>query len=86
MGSLIVSAADETRVPAGGALAVDREGFARLVTERIRNHQNIAVVEAEAQALPEPPAIVATGPLTRFCKASKRFWVKACIFMMRPRL
>lgn len=64
MGSLIVSAADETRVPAGGALAVDREGFARLVTERIRNHPNIAVVEAEAQALPEPPAIVATGPLT----------------------
>ena len=49
MGSLIVSSADETRVPAGGALAVDRQGFARLVTERIRNHPNITVVEAEAE-------------------------------------
>ena len=62
--SLIVSVADETRVPAGGALAVDRTRFAALVTERIRNHPNIMVVEAEAEALPEPPAIVATGPLT----------------------
>lgn len=62
--SLIVSAADKTRVPAGGALAVDRTRFAALVTERIRNHSNIMVVETEAEALPEPPAIVATGPLT----------------------
>lgn len=64
MGSLILACADETRVPAGGALAVDREGFARLVTERIRNHPNITVVEAEAEEIPEPPAIIATGPLT----------------------
>ncbi len=62
--SLIVSAADETRVPAGGALAVDRMRFAALVTERIQSHPNIMVVETEAEALPEPPAIVATGPLT----------------------
>ncbi len=64
MGSVILACADETRVPAGGALAVDREGFARLVTERIKNHPNITVVEAEATEIPEPPAIIATGPLT----------------------
>ncbi len=64
MGSVIIACADETRVPAGGALAVDREGFARLVTERIKNHPNITVVEAEATEIPEPPAIIATGPLT----------------------
>ena len=80
MGSLIVSAADETRVPAGGALAVDREGFARLVTERIRNHPN--------RRCRNRPQSLQPGRLrmARFCKASKRFWVKACIFMMRPRL
>ena len=64
LGSLIVSAADAARVPAGGALAVDRTGFARIITERIRNHPNITVVEEIAEHLPEPPAIVATGPLT----------------------
>ena len=64
MGSVIIACADKTRVPAGGALAVDREGFARLVTERIKNHPNITVVEAEATEIPEPPAIIATGPLT----------------------
>ncbi|MBE5785660.1 MAG: methylenetetrahydrofolate--tRNA-(uracil(54)-C(5))-methyltransferase (FADH(2)-oxidizing) TrmFO [Clostridiales bacterium] len=64
MGSVILACADATRVPAGGALAVDREGFARLVTERIKNHPNITVMEAEATEIPEPPAIIATGPLT----------------------
>ncbi len=62
--SLIVSCADETRLPAGGALAVDRAGFARLVTERVKNHPNITVVEEEVTSLPEPPCVVATGPLT----------------------
>lgn len=64
IGSLIMACADETRLPAGGALAVDREGFARLVTERIRSHPNIRVVEEEVEALPEPPCVIATGPLT----------------------
>ncbi len=64
LGSLILWAADQTRVPAGGALAVDREGFSRLVTQRIEAHPNIEVVHEEAQSLPEGPAIVATGPLT----------------------
>ncbi|HWQ59069.1 MAG TPA: methylenetetrahydrofolate--tRNA-(uracil(54)-C(5))-methyltransferase (FADH(2)-oxidizing) TrmFO [Clostridia bacterium] len=64
IGSLIVSCADETRLPAGGALAVDREGFAKLVTMRIRQHPNIKVVEEEVTELPEPPCIIATGPLT----------------------
>ncbi len=63
-GSLILSCALETRVEAGGCLAVDREGFARLVTERIRNHPRITVVEEEVTQVPEGPVIIATGPLT----------------------
>jgi len=65
LGSLILTCADETRVEAGGALAVDRHGFARLVTERIRSHPHITVVESEATELPETgEVVVATGPLT----------------------
>jgi len=64
LGSLIMQCADETRVPAGGALAVDREGFSRAVTGRIRNHPLIDVVSQEMESIPEPLAIVATGPLT----------------------
>jgi methylenetetrahydrofolate--tRNA-(uracil-5-)-methyltransferase len=52
MGSLILSCADATRVEAGGALAVDRYGFARLVTERVRSHPRITVREGEVTALP----------------------------------
>ena len=63
--SLILSCADETRVEAGGALAVDRKGFSALVTERIRSHPNITVVEREDLSIPaEGEVIVATGPLT----------------------
>ena len=62
--SLIISCADATRVEAGGCLAVDREGFSRLVTEKIRSHPNITVVEEEVTKVPEGPVIVATGPLT----------------------
>ncbi|NLW56212.1 MAG: methylenetetrahydrofolate--tRNA-(uracil(54)-C(5))-methyltransferase (FADH(2)-oxidizing) TrmFO [Firmicutes bacterium] len=63
--SLIIRAADETRVPAGGALAVDREKFACLVTELINNHPWIEVVRAEVTSLPEgQPAVIASGPLT----------------------
>jgi methylenetetrahydrofolate--tRNA-(uracil-5-)-methyltransferase len=65
MDSLILSCADATRVEAGGALAVDRHGFARMVTEKIRSHPHIAVAEGEITALPaEGEVIVASGPLT----------------------
>ena len=65
LGSLIMACADETRVPAGGALAVDREGFSRLVTERICAHKNIEVVSEEVTRLDEDTyTIVASGPLT----------------------
>ena len=63
-GSLILRCADQTRVEAGGALAVDREGFSAAVTEAIRSHPNITVVEGEATAIPEGEVIVASGPLT----------------------
>ncbi len=65
LGSLIMEAADATRVPAGSALAVDREKFSRYITEKINNHPNITVVAAEATELPEDEiCVVATGPLT----------------------
>ena len=64
LGSIILRAADATRVEAGGALAVDRHGFAAYVTEAIRNHPNITVVDGEVTELPEGEVIVATGPLT----------------------
>ena len=64
-GSLILSCADATRVEAGGALAVDRVGFSDLVTEKIRSHPLIEVVEGEVTAIPaEGQVIVASGPLT----------------------
>ncbi len=63
-GSLIMSCADATRVEAGGALAVDREGFSRLVTEKIKNHPNITVISKECDSIPDGHVIVATGPLT----------------------
>ncbi|MDL2258317.1 methylenetetrahydrofolate--tRNA-(uracil(54)-C(5))-methyltransferase (FADH(2)-oxidizing) TrmFO [Eubacteriales bacterium OttesenSCG-928-K08] len=62
--SLIMSAADATRVPAGGALAVDREAFAAFITTAIRENPLIDVVEQEVEEIPEAPAIIATGPLT----------------------
>ena len=62
--SLIISCADATRVEAGGCLAVDRQGFSDLVTERIRSHPNITVIDGEVTEVPEGPVIIATGPLT----------------------
>ena len=64
LGSLILACADATRVEAGGALAVDRHGFANLVTERIRSHPNITVIPGEVTAIPEGEVVVASGPLT----------------------
>ena len=63
-GSIILECADATRVEAGGALAVDREGFSKAVTDAIRSHPNITVVEGEVTAIPEGEVIIATGPLT----------------------
>ena len=63
-GSLIMACADATRVEAGGCLAVDRYGFSSMVTEKIRNHPNITVIDAEVTEVPEGPVIIATGPLT----------------------
>ena len=64
MGSLIMEAAMATKVPAGGALAVDREAFASYVTEKIRSHPNITVVEREITSLDfDEPAVIAAGPL-----------------------
>lgn len=62
--SLILRAADATRVPAGGALAVDREGFSDYITGVIRETPGISVREALVTKIPESPAIIATGPLT----------------------
>ena len=62
--SLIIACADATRVEAGGCLAVDRYGFSQLVTEKIRNHPNITVIEEEVTEVPEGPVIIASGPLT----------------------
>jgi methylenetetrahydrofolate--tRNA-(uracil-5-)-methyltransferase len=64
-GGLIMEMADRHRLPAGGALAVDREPFAQSVTDRLRTHPLVTVVEDEVTALPnDGPAIIATGPLT----------------------
>jgi len=62
--SIIMECAEATRVEAGGALAVDRHGFSRMVTEKIRNHPNITVIGEEVTEVPEGPVIIATGPLT----------------------
>ena len=64
MGSLIMECADANRVPAGGALAVDREAYARMVTEKIRSNPNIEIVEQELTDIPQGEVIIATGPLT----------------------
>ncbi|MCA0988063.1 FADH(2)-oxidizing methylenetetrahydrofolate--tRNA-(uracil(54)-C(5))-methyltransferase TrmFO [Guptibacillus algicola] len=64
MDSVIIKAADECAVPAGGALAVDRHEFAAKVTEYVKGHPNVTVFSDEFTTIPEGPAIIATGPLT----------------------
>src|SRR6476660_6954299 len=68
LGSLVLSAAEQSRVPAGAALAVDRERFADAITAAISSHPLITVVREEVTSIPEStaaaPVIVATGPLT----------------------
>ncbi len=63
--SLIIACADETAVPAGGALAVDREKFSAMITEKVKNHPLITVIAQEVETIPQDvPTIIATGPLT----------------------
>ncbi|MGT2950225.1 methylenetetrahydrofolate--tRNA-(uracil(54)-C(5))-methyltransferase (FADH(2)-oxidizing) TrmFO [Streptococcus cuniculi] len=70
--SVIMKAAESTRVPAGGALAVDREGFSQMVTETLENHPLIEVVREEITELPsEGITVIATGPLTSDALAEK---------------
>ena len=69
--SLILQCADATRVEAGGALAVDRHGFARLVTEKVRSHPNITVIPGEVTEIPEGEVVIASGPLTSDALAEK---------------
>ncbi|HNA89211.1 MAG TPA: methylenetetrahydrofolate--tRNA-(uracil(54)-C(5))-methyltransferase (FADH(2)-oxidizing) TrmFO [Anaerolineales bacterium] len=64
MNSLLVECAEETALPAGAALAVDREAFARRVTERIAAHPNIELVREEMKEIPSAPTVLASGPLT----------------------
>ena len=64
LNSLIMRAGDKHRVPAGSALAVDRDGFATEVTKSVEQHPNVTIVRERIDALPDHPAIIATGPLT----------------------
>ena len=67
----MLASADHNRVAAGGALAVDREAFAREITERICAHPNITVERAEADAIPDGEVVIATGPLTSDAMAAE---------------
>ena len=71
LGSLFLESADRNRVPAGGALAVDREGFARTITEKICSNPNIEIVQEEAAEIPEGEVVIATGPLSSEAIAEK---------------
>lgn len=75
IGSLLLEAAEQTALPAGAALAVDREAFAQAVTARLDAHPNIEIIRAEATEIPASPVIVASGPLTspRLSEAIARF-------------
>ncbi len=71
MGSLIMESADANKVAAGGALAVDREGFSKYITDKLKNLPNVEVVSAEATEIPEGEVVIATGPLSSDAIADK---------------
>ena len=71
MGSLIMESADANKVAAGGALAVDREGFSKYITEKLKSLQNVEVVSAEATEIPEGEVVISTGPLSSDAIAEK---------------
>jgi methylenetetrahydrofolate--tRNA-(uracil-5-)-methyltransferase len=64
LNSMLLECAEASALPAGAALAVDREAFAHLVTEKIQNHPNIEIIREEVKEIPQTPVIVASGPLT----------------------
>ena len=64
LNSMLLECAEATALPAGAALAVDREAFARMVTQKIESHPNIEIVRQEMVEIPDGPAIIASGPLT----------------------
>ncbi|MDE6557660.1 MAG: methylenetetrahydrofolate--tRNA-(uracil(54)-C(5))-methyltransferase (FADH(2)-oxidizing) TrmFO [Clostridia bacterium] len=64
IGSLTMDAAAYAEIPAGGALAVDRDKFAAFITDKLRSHPNIEIVCGEVESIPDAPCIIATGPLT----------------------
>ena len=64
MGSLIMESANANKVAAGGALAVDREGFSKYITDKLKSLPNVEVVSAEATEIPEGEVVIATGPLS----------------------
>jgi methylenetetrahydrofolate--tRNA-(uracil-5-)-methyltransferase len=71
LGSLLLECAEKTSLPAGGALAVDREAFAQMVSDKITSHANIRLIREEVTVIPPSPAIIASGPLTstKLCNA-----------------
>ena len=71
LGSLIMESAEKHRVAAGGALAVDREGFARYITEKLEAEPNIEIVRVEATDIPDGEVVIATGPLTSDAMAER---------------
>lgn len=71
LNSIIIEAADQASVPAGGALAVDRHEFSSYVTEKVKEHPNVTVYHEEITEIPEGPTIIATGPLTSEALAGK---------------
>ncbi|KAF0820360.1 MULTISPECIES: FADH(2)-oxidizing methylenetetrahydrofolate--tRNA-(uracil(54)-C(5))-methyltransferase TrmFO [unclassified Cytobacillus] len=71
LNSVIIHSADSSAVPAGGALAVDRHDFAARVTEQVKNHPNVTVINEEVKDIPEGPTIIATGPLTSEALSAK---------------
>ncbi|WP_066289080.1 FADH(2)-oxidizing methylenetetrahydrofolate--tRNA-(uracil(54)-C(5))-methyltransferase TrmFO [Bacillus sp. FJAT-29937] len=64
LNSIIIESADASAVPAGGALAVDRHEFAARVTDKVKNHPNVTVIQEEVTDIPEGTTIISTGPLT----------------------
>ena len=71
MDSLIMASADANKVAAGGALAVDREGFARQITETLEQHPNVEIIRREALDIPDGEVVIATGPLSSDAIAEK---------------
>ncbi|MCD1025889.1 MULTISPECIES: methylenetetrahydrofolate--tRNA-(uracil(54)-C(5))-methyltransferase (FADH(2)-oxidizing) TrmFO [Enterococcus] len=75
LNSVIIQSADETAVPAGGALAVDRDSFSATVTKKVKNHPNVTVISEEITEIPSGVTVIATGPLTssKLAEAIKAF-------------